>query len=555
MKKVKQYFAILLVGLLLLTTACQTKSRTESSGSDTSDTSEVAGNPESNLTSEAVDNNSTTSEENSNSTENGSQPVESASSNGNTNQPINSGSPGKGSNISGRVSNLKGRTVRYQISPNLDKSSKDYKLMVSNIESIQKKLNCKIELVPLHGESGNNKSITTSVLAGKPIVDIWVQNGTSEFMPHYQAGLMQNLTDMNVFDFENVDWDASMEAMTFNKKAYGIRRNDPGNSTWQSIVLLFNNKLVNDYIPQYADKLYQWQNSGEWTWDKFEEVCKAFNTAVGSKSPLKACFDHSGAIYSAMLATRSVDWVKRDKNGKMTFNGSNNNAQAAMNHFKNYVDSDVLLFDNAANVNLGWSANMAGTGDKVGSFIDGQCLFAFNSVEGYYWNVFQFAETSKQVRDNVGIMMVPKMKKTDAYTHLLPLTFSSLSIPFGVSKPAEVATVLNYLVVEPLVDQTAAERRSMFFTEQIEPTLNSKTSKITEQTVMNTYDAFAKGKGFVQYSTLAINAETNIWGDSNSGWIGKYLMDISEGKIAQSAAIAAVTNKYNKALNSLSTGR
>ena len=455
-----------------------------------------------------------------------------------------------GSDTSGQVKDLKGRVVRYQISPNEDKTSSGYKRLTQNIANIEEKLNCKVQLVENIGESGNDTSIVTSILSGAPIVDIWIQNTTAEFISHYKAGLVQNLSDLHVFDFEKNDWDPCMENMQFGGKYYGIRSASAGNMTMNSLILCFNDKLLNEYIPQYADKLYEWQKNGQWTWDRFEEVCKAFNQASGADPSLVSCFDRSGASYLVMLADRGVDWLKYNDKGQLVFNGNDKKAQEAMNQFKDYVSKDVIVFENAKNVNFGWDANMTGWNND-GRFLDGQCLFAFNSIGGYYWNVFQFAGTVQSVRNNAGFMMVPKLKESDAYTHTLPIYVQGYCIPSGVEKPAEVATVLNMLQVEPTVELTESEARQEAFAVNIEPTLNKVTSDITTDAFFMTYDGFKANKGYALQSSMAISASTNIWGDEKTGWIGRYLYDISHGDVAQSAAVAAVTKKYNNTLSDL----
>ncbi len=451
----------------------------------------------------------------------------------------------EGSSTSGRVADLKGRVIRLQMSPSEDKTTTSYKKFQENIAAVEKKLNCKIEQVLMHGEAGDDNSITMSVLSGKPIVDIWA-NGTG-FMANYKSGLVQNLTDLNVFDFEGNEWDPCMELMTFGGKAYGIRPANNGNTMWNAFVLLYNNRLLNEYVPQYADKLYEWQKNGEWTWDKFEEVCKAFNTAAGADPTLAAFYDRTGVAYSAMLATRGTGWIVADKNGKLSFNGSNKTAQEAMNQHKKWVSEGTMMFDSAENVNDGWVANVSGNPEGTAyGFLSGQCLFAFNIIGGYYWNVFQYAGTAQSVRDNVGAMLIPKMNASDDYINLIPVYIQGHVIPFGVQKPAEVATVMNLLMVEPLVKQSDDEVKKNWFATWLEPTYNNKTSKLTNETFEFAYDY--ANTATMDLGGYGIYGSSNIFGDKDSGWIGKYLYDISTGKIAQSAAIAAVKSKYNKIL-------
>lgn len=466
------------------------------------------------------------------------------------NRPTQSFGP---SNTSGRVKDLGGRVIRFQISPTEDKSSAAYKAQLKNIAAIEKQLNCKIEFVEMHAQDeANGNRIVTSILAGNPIVDIWMSGLSKEFYSHYNAGLMQNLTAMNVFDYENITWEPCMQAVTIGGKNYMIRPMNSENASWNSFILMFNNKLLNEYIPQYADKLYEWQKNGEWTWDKFEEVCKAFNKAAAADQTLTACFDRSGLVYSLLLATRGTDWIIADKKGNLSFNGLDKLAQEAMNQHTKYVKEGTIIFHDPQNVNDGWVASSVGNveGTKY-SFLSNQALFAFNIVGGYYWNVFQNSGTSQAVRDNVGVMLPPKMKASDKYTYALPLAIGGHCIPAGVKNPAEVATVMNLLLCEPIVSLTEAEKRKSYFSTLIEPTLNNKTSALTLHSLESSYDAMARGDYFLMLSSYGIITSTNIYGDKDSGWIGNYLYDIAQGTVAQSAAVATVRSKYNKILADL----
>jgi len=129
------------------------------------------------------------------------------------------------------------------------------------------------------------------------------------------------------------------------------------------------------------------------------------------------------------------------------------------------------------------------------------------------------------------------------------------SIPYGVKKPNEVATILNAMFTEHYVSISKEEARDIWFTEQIEPTLNSKTGEQTKNTILKVYDEFGKNNITVFISPYATQTTPDIWSNGDSGWIAKYVFDIAHGNMAQSAALSAVTSKYNKILATLTEKR
>lgn len=152
--------------------------------------------------------------------------------------------------------------------------------MRERVENIEKTYNVTIQFVP----NGNQTSMLQSAFQGVPDITGMKEGGLHTMMSTY---LYQNLTGQcltplsdhsdvyNFHDTEKFNVDSQYDLCEYNDKLWffipvevGVHFECGGNA------LVFNKKLV-QAAGYSADTIYGWVNSGEWTWDKFEEVLKA----------------------------------------------------------------------------------------------------------------------------------------------------------------------------------------------------------------------------------------------------------------------------------------
>lgn len=101
-------------------------------------------------------------------------------------------------------------------------------------------------------------------------------------MYNYNIGLMSLLTPLNEtgYNFNDEAWDKSvMNAYSYNGKSYAT--NMQNTLLQQPTCLLYNRQLVSKY--DLEDPYALWKK-GQWTWDKFVEVCTDFKDQADDSS-------------------------------------------------------------------------------------------------------------------------------------------------------------------------------------------------------------------------------------------------------------------------------
>lgn len=91
----------------------------------------------------------------------------------------------------------------------------------------------------------------------------------AELVAAMNSGLMYDLSTLDCLDFSEEKWRSGIhELMSKDGAIYGMRGIDPEPRGG----MYFNKRLLEEAGVNPED-LYTWQENGEWTWDKFEEVC------------------------------------------------------------------------------------------------------------------------------------------------------------------------------------------------------------------------------------------------------------------------------------------
>lgn len=84
------------------------------------------------------------------------------------------------------------------------------------------------------------------------------------------SGLMYDLSTLDCLDFSEDKWSSGVHVlMSKGSSIYGMRGTDP-----EPRGCVFFNKRLLEEAGINPDDLYTWQENGEWTWEKFEQVCE-----------------------------------------------------------------------------------------------------------------------------------------------------------------------------------------------------------------------------------------------------------------------------------------
>lgn len=160
---------------------------------------------------------------------------------------------------------------------------------------IQEKYNFTIVQKSIGQWGDHQETFTLSTMAQDPVAQIFVMD--QQFVAKPLANnLFYDLSTLECFDFSESKWNSSVvELMTQGDHVYGmaVGKSEPR-------LGVFWNKRLFEEAGLDPDLPYDLQASGEWTWEKFEELC----------AKLTIDKDNDGTIDTYALSSFSVDMFK-----------------------------------------------------------------------------------------------------------------------------------------------------------------------------------------------------------------------------------------------------
>lgn len=136
-----------------------------------------------------------------------------------------------------------------------------------------------------------------------------------ELIAAMNSGLMYDVSTLDSMDLSDDKWVHAITEQYSKKNAtYGFR--SYMGTTLGGRGVYFNKKVLEDagIDPQ---KLYEWQESGEWTWDKFEEVCAQVEEDTDNDGIVDrfALATYNTVWYTMAVYSNFGDFIGKDENG------------------------------------------------------------------------------------------------------------------------------------------------------------------------------------------------------------------------------------------------
>ena len=254
--------------------------------------------------------------------------------------------------------------------------------------------------------------------------------------------------DLNTIESLNFDqpwWDQNAkEDLSIGGKLYfmvGDINTFDNDGTW---VILFNKNLKNDL--GIDEDLYALARDGEWTFDKFAELCKGV-TYDSNRDGVLDEFDTWGFVtekYNVLIHTLAAgeNIVRKDADDIPYFTFQTETTYNALTKIMDfYMDTNTVMiadngrFDNKGYTNI-WEETI------VKAFREGRALFyccGLMNVPGF-----------RAMEDEFGILPVPKTNADqDSYYHSVSRTnMSALSIPNSKTDYTELGYIIESLAAE-----------------------------------------------------------------------------------------------------------
>lgn len=221
----------------------------------------------------------------------------------------------------------------------------------------------------------------------------------SETQAAMKNGLMYDISTLDCFDMSEDKWHHGVSEMfSLGSQVLGFRHNEGVGGR----VVYFNKRILRDAGID-PDDLYKWEASGDWTWDKFEEIC----------SKVQKDTDNDGVDDVYGMACRNTIWYEI----------------ITHSNYGCFVDMD----DNGMLVSgleypetmeaLNWALKIWDTYDAHQSYPEDAAWDYFNQafMEGkgcfYPAELWRAGGLTGGMDDELGVLCFPKGPKADDYVN------------------------------------------------------------------------------------------------------------------------------------------
>jgi len=304
---------------------------------------------------------------------------------------------------------------------------------------LEKKYNVRIRegLVTWSWDAG--QEYISSIEKGTPIAQVMRLDYKSVAEP-LEKGMFYDLATLDELDFSEEKWNDSVrEHMTVGDSIYGMKIgvSESGGG------VIFNKRLFEEagLDPELP---YDLQASGEWTWSKFEELCKILtrDTDGDGQTDVYATVSQGAATIQCLVASTGSGFVEKDENGRFYNNLESKEVTEALNFA---VDLYKKGYEMPQPKDSQWDY-------FIPAFQGGKAAMQFNELEnckpkGYYGD---------SMEDEIGFVMPPKPDGTENYHSYLCDDIVVIPSCYDEETAADIAYAYN-IYTEILIPEEGGE--------------------------------------------------------------------------------------------------
>lgn len=261
-------------------------------------------------------------------------------------------------------------------------------------EEIQKKYNFTMKQVAIADWDTMQETFTTSTMAEDPAAHVFIMAPNWIAQP-LANGLVYDLATLENFDFSESKWNMSViNQLTYDDSIYGMATGKP-----EPRLGVFWNKRLFEEAGLDPNLPYDLQKSGEWTWEKFEELCKTLTIDNNNDGTIDsyALASFSVDFFRGAVTSNNARFIGRDDKGKFYNATSESNFLEALQWAVGLIEKGYEM-PTPADANWDWF---------VSAFHDAKVAMTF--AEQYKTGTWDDME------DDYGFVLPPKGPKSDNY--------------------------------------------------------------------------------------------------------------------------------------------
>lgn len=253
----------------------------------------------------------------------------------------------------------------------------------------------------------------------------------AELTAAMNSGLMYDVSSIDCFDFSESKWSNGVHKM-FSKGGaiYGFRGIDPEPKGG----MYFNKRLLEDAGID-PKTLYDYQENGEWTWDKFEEVCQAVQEDTDNDGVIDryAMANFTSLFYPLAVYSNGGDFIAMDESGKYYNDLESEETLEALNWAYDMLQKYEMVYP----ADAAWDY-------WITAYVNGEAVFTADECyrAGQFNNDFA-------MEDDFGFLCFPKGPKMDDYTNIYSDNVYAIPACYDADKAWKLAFAYN-LYTEPV---------------------------------------------------------------------------------------------------------
>lgn len=334
----------------------------------------------------------------------------------------------QGSSSNSKIENpldvdLKGATIKiYQGSASFSSfvvenaNTKTLKSYDEILKNIQKKLNCKFEVVSVT-EDKLKSQVMASAASGQALCNI-ITSRMYDVGYYISAGVLADMTRINSMDLSK-DYMNNLNMLNASELG-GAKYAVCSENGLRSWVTLYNKRILKE-IGYSEDYLYDLVDSKKFNWSNVKTIAKKAMKDLDGKSGMSAedqwgflTVDESSLISYAINNSGGALLV-HDKDGYLKYNMKDPKVIASINLINDLYTKEGFFCRSISN----WQ-------DRITSFASGHSLFLTMTLE-------HVKTVSSKMTDDFGLLPIPMVDGSSNYDTILDWNADSIMIPAGQS--------------------------------------------------------------------------------------------------------------------------
>lgn len=270
----------------------------------------------------------------------------------------------------------------------------------------------------------------------QPLVD-YIDNGgddanyvfilvnSAELMAVEREGYAYDLSTLDCLKFSEEKWVSGVHAYhTIGDSIYAMNFNLP-----EPRQAMYFNKSILREAGIDPDDIYKWQESGEWTWDKFEELCEKItrDTDGDGENDVWALNGVSVNFYTSAVYSNDADFIGKE-DGKYVNGVASKKTQEALNWALFVWDEHAAPVPEDAAWDYPYTSWPAG----VGAFLPNEVYYA---GEGMDYSAFD--------KKDLGMVCFPMGPAASDYTNVYNDNAYVIPSCYDAEKAWNIAFALN----------------------------------------------------------------------------------------------------------------